>query len=108
MSKEETIKAFSETSYPINPPLPERFYSTAHDERPHWQKEYLWDRPYIEVTEFSGKPEIEQEWLEVWPSGKRYDVSCLDGGAWDRPTSWGMFTTIDEALKCCEGTQKPI
>jgi hypothetical protein len=32
--------------------------------------------------------------------GRGYDVRCLDGGAWDRPTCWGMFATLEEALAC--------
>lgn len=40
------------------------------------------------------------QWMEAWPSGIRYDVRCLDGGAWDRSTSWGMFATLEEALAC--------
>ena len=26
-------------------------------------------------------------WMEFWPTGTRYDVRCLDGGAWDRSTA---------------------
>jgi len=40
-------------------------------------------------------------WLDWFPNdGIRYEVRCLDGGAWDRSTSWGMFATLDEAIEC--------
>jgi hypothetical protein len=55
--------------------------------REQWQQES--DRRY-------------KSWFEAWPSGTRYDVNCLDGGAWDRSTGWGQFATLDEALVCAD------
>jgi len=71
---------------PVNPVLPKNFYSTDNRARPNspW-----WYVPYI--TE-----------------GRRGDgsipfsVECLDGGAWDRPTWWGSFKTIEEAVECAK------
>lgn len=40
--------------------------------------------------------------FEQNPSGTKYTVHCLDGGAWDRPTLWGVFSTLDEAINCCD------
>ena len=99
--KENIIKAFGDKRFPVNPPLPEGFDSTPNDERPKWQRDILWGRPYIEIIDFSGNPKYEKDWLEAWPDGKRFDVRCLDGGAWDRPTAWGMFKTLNEAYECC-------
>lgn len=42
-----------------------------------------------------------KNWFEWFPNGGiRYEVRCLDGGCWDRSTSWGVFATLDDALKC--------
>ncbi|MBP6008182.1 MAG: hypothetical protein KA740_10800 [Rhodoferax sp.] len=104
---------------PVNPVLPDSFYSTPNEDRPASQ-EYWWNRPYIEIetinAQHSGRT---SELVEVGqlhrqttvrspfvapmpPSGTRYDVWCLDGGAWDRPTSWGRFATIEDALACAK------
>ncbi|MGB3222960.1 MAG: hypothetical protein WBB23_09175 [Desulforhopalus sp.] len=102
MGKRETLKAFREYEYPVDPPLPKRFSDTPNEDRPDWQEE-LWDRPYIERQEcFANTLEGKESWFKAWPTGIRYDVRCLDGGAWDRPTAWGMFKTIEEAFKCCK------
>jgi hypothetical protein len=42
---------------------------------------------------------MRDSWFDAWPTGFRYDVRCLDGGAWDRSTNYGMFATFEEALK---------
>ena len=42
-------------------------------------------------------------WFEAWPTGIRYEVRCLDGGAWDRSTCWGMFATLEQAIACAKG-----
>ena len=65
---------------PINPELPEEFYSTPNDERSLDELEEWWFRPFI--TGQSGA----------------YAVHCLDGGAWDRPTLLGVFSELGEAL----------
>jgi hypothetical protein len=84
---------------PVDPELPPDFDSTPNDARPAGHAVW-WDRPYI-VTNTLGDGHTEgtrAAWLAVWPSGTRYDVRCLDGGAWDRSTSWGSFATLDEAI----------
>ncbi len=43
-----------------------------------------------------GKQKI--SWFARWPSGIRYDVYILDGGAWDRPTNKGQVSSLEEAL----------
>ncbi len=43
-----------------------------------------------------------QDWLLNWKNGVRYDVRCLDGGAWDRTTCKGMFDNLDDAIELCK------
>lgn len=104
----------------INPKLPANFDNTSNEERPPshqkwWGLPYIetmsvedWDRYYAERTdEWAEKGrehwvEGRQKWLDAWPSGTRYEVRCLDGGAWDRSTSWGMFQTLEDAVACAE------
>ena len=102
---------------PINPKLPEGFDSTPNDDRPDAHRKF-WGVPYI-VTEsverqdayFEGRTDQWADegrtwwkekgrpgWMEAWPSGVRYEVRCLDGGAWDRSTGWGMFASLEAAL----------
>ena len=98
---------------PLNPTLPPGFDDTPNERRPAshrpwWNRPYVstytvetWDAHYGQLAE-----NVQREWAEsgragwmaAWPSGIRYDVRCLDGGAWDRSTSWGSFATLDEAL----------
>jgi hypothetical protein len=102
----------------VNPVLPETFNDTPNDERPHSQAKW-WNLPYVvtesverldamyasrtdEYAEAGRKhwAESRAKWMEAWPGGTRYETRCLDGGAWDRSTSWGMFATLEEALAC--------
>jgi hypothetical protein len=95
------------TKIPINPKLPRDFDDWPNDLRPRSHRKW-WNRPYIQtVTWEQMKPrnpemvgEFRDRWFAAWPSGTRYDVRCLDGGAWDRSTNWGSFATLDEALAC--------
>ena len=43
-----------------------------------------------------------ESWFEAFPSGTRYEARCLDGGAWDRSCSRGMFSTLDLAVSACQ------
>jgi carbon storage regulator CsrA len=91
---------------PFNPKLPRNFDDTPNDHRPASHQRW-WNRPYIQTyttTDF-GSPVDEEQWMKHWPSGIRYDVRCLDGGAWDRSTAWGMFATFDEAARCIQGRE---
>lgn len=67
----------------INPWLPANFFDTANEDRPKSHQKF-WYLPFILVDD------------------GRMDVCCLDGGAWDRPTIWGFFHTIEEALNCAK------
>lgn len=117
------------TTYLINPQLPELFQVTPNDQRSKAEIQEWWDVPYI-TTETAEdveahtreneerlkvqapelvSPDVEAlveqrraSFLASWPSGTRYTVDCLDGGAWDRPTWWGDFGSLEEAQECCE------
>lgn len=72
-------KAQSEI-FPVDPLLPENFDQTPNEARSAAELDEWWDRPYA-VTREDGK----------------YEVRCLDGGAWDRSTSYGFAVDLDEA-----------
>lgn len=80
----------------VNPQLPAAFNDTNNEARPE-SHQCWWNRPYIVTHTGTGV-----EWKAAWPSGARYDVRCLDGGAWDRSTKWGCFRTVEEALACAQ------
>lgn len=85
----------------LDPTMPEDFDSTENESRPE-SHQVWWNVPYVvsyrndPAARFSGK------FLEAWPRGVRYDVRCLDGGAWDRSTVWGFFATVEEAVACAK------
>lgn len=116
------IKAeYYASGVPVNPVLPKGFESTPNGARPKshqkfWNVPFIetdtvekWDEFYAERTdEFADKgrelwAEGRKKWLEAYPSGTRYDVRCLDGGAWDRSTWWGSFDNINDAVKMAGG-----
>lgn len=98
--KETTEMITTRHAIPINPKLPAKFDCTANEQRPPSHRRW-WNRPYIETyTWEEGHSCPREKWFASWPSGTRYDVRCLDGGAWDRPTCWGMFKTLEEAIAC--------
>lgn len=112
----------------INPALPADFDCTDNEQRSPEERARWWQRPFIQVESWEEqerlirshqeylrmrgneelcRPDLEayiQEqrsaWFAAWPEGKRYEARCLDGGAWDRSTGWGMFGTLAEALAC--------
>lgn len=119
--------------FPLNPILRDWFDQTPNDMREPLELEHWWDLPFI-VTDtwedretgfrahqvrlnaegFDGAlnadqveaeiPALKAKWFEAWPAGTRYEVRCLDGGAWDRSTNWGMVASLEEAIaKCAAG-----
>jgi len=90
---------------PFNPRLPRDFANTPNDRRPATHHRW-WYRPYIETYTSSPAEPGHEKWIEHWPAGIRYDVRCLDGGAWDRPTCWGMFATLHEAIHCAQSRKE--
>ncbi len=112
---------------PFNPILSDEFDNTPNEDRPDMETAYWWDRPFVRVEFFREesyaaycerlqgygyepdkteeewdqfRSEMREGWFKAFPHGVRYDVRCLDGGAWDRSTGWGFFGTIREALDC--------
>lgn len=85
MSKEPE---YSPEGILINPVLPEDFFNTPNGERSPEEISEWWDIPLI-LTEQN----------EAWEDGVRYDVWCLDGGAWDRPTLHGQSESLTGADK---------
>ena len=104
----------------IDPKLPARFDCTPNEDRPDSQTKW-WAFPFIvtetveqldamyakRTDEYADKGREQWvagrvQWMAAWPSGTRYETRCLDGGAWDRSTSWGMFATIEEAVACAK------
>lgn len=58
----------------------------------------------------ASRPKDHLKWLEMpfiltvanphFPGGNRYDVYCLEAtGTADRPSVWGMFGTLEEAIR---------
>ena len=73
---------------PVNPVLPKHFWDMDNALRPASHAKW-WGVPFIRTVPH-----------ELWPQGVRFDTHCLDGGAWDRPTAWGKFATLEEAIRC--------
>ncbi|ELV8578697.1 hypothetical protein QNF13_004051 [Vibrio vulnificus] len=114
----------------INPNLRDDFDCTPNDEREFLENEHWYGRAYIVTDEFKSetyqefanrvakydpKYQLESEsefnernqqsktaWLKAWPTGVRYEIRCLTGGAWDRSSSQGMFASLDEAVEKIE------
>jgi hypothetical protein len=86
----------------IDPKLPAKFDSTDNEHRPMSHLRW-WYRPYIETATWESWNSTDEDrkakWFAAWPSGTRYAVRCLDGGAWDRSTNRGMFGTLEEAME---------
>ncbi len=76
----------------VNPVLPAGFDDTPHALRSDTALAW-WGVPYV-TSHIDDHPLF----LKYWKSGTRYDVQCLDGGAWDRSTLWGSFATLAEAV----------
>ncbi len=66
----------------VDPVLPPDFDTTPNEERSAAEIARWWDRPFA-VSK---------------PDGS-YTVYALDGGAWDRPTSYGNAATLDDAKR---------
>lgn len=113
---------------PINPNLRPDFDNTENGLRDDLEVSDWWGRPYIvteswedneeswdefverckqfpsmelgEQSDFEkNQAERKQSWLETFPTGVRYEVRCLNGGAWDRSTLWGVVGSLDEAME---------
>lgn len=107
----------------VNPKLPKNFDCTKNESRPATHRKFF-NLPYVVTysdADFDSANDIDEyaderrkrwaesgreAWFKAWPSGMRYDVRCLDGGAWDRSTNWGNYATLEEALAVA-GTGAP-
>lgn len=108
----------------INPKLPKNFDDTDNSTRPDSHFKW-WYRPFIvtgsveDLDKFYSERDDEytqeqpeqwaktqekwtnegrKKWLEFYPTGIRYTVRCLDGGAWDRSTNHGFYGDFDTAM----------
>ena len=113
----------------IDPIFPDDFYYTANEERDTNELAHWWGRPFIitesftedsyeeycermsgdklkSLEEFTTRREKQKKsWNERYVGGICYIVHCLTGGAWDRPSMLGNFSTLEEAL--CFAKEKP-
>jgi len=114
----------------INPKIPKHFFDRDIGLRSESEINKFWNVPIIFTEEYSDNDtwadyqkrtakntadyvcrteeafnawiaEKKESWLKYFPSGLAFRVHCLDGGAWDRPTEWGAFGSLDEAKQCC-------
>lgn len=86
---------------PINPCQRDDFDSTPHEHRDPLELDHWWNIPYVQTCEWSdigSDDEHREQWFAHWPSGIRYTVRCLDGGAWDRSTNRGSFSSLEQAV----------
>lgn len=67
---------------PIDPVLPRHFDDTPNEQRSKKELALWWDRPFAQTR----------------PDGTLL-VRCLDGGAWDRSTNYGIAASATEALE---------
>ncbi|WP_439126188.1 MAG: hypothetical protein ACNJA3_27870 (plasmid) [Pseudomonas rhizophila] len=117
--------------FPLNPTLRRCFDQTPNEDRESLETEHWWDLPFIishdwescveniksnqahhrgqandyVISDVELEAKIQEEkhrWFAEFPDGVRYDVRCLDGGAWDRSTWWGSSGSLDEAVKLAE------
>jgi len=98
--------------------------ATDNDIRSELEKTHWWGRAYITTEEFtrdtykeylvrmknsttvetekqfnSNRVNDRKSWFCHWGNdGVRYNVRCLDGGAWDRSSNKGFFDNLDDAL----------
>lgn len=65
---------------PLDPVLPRYFDNTPNEDRPKAQLDKFWRKPFV-LSRDDGA----------------FDVRCLDGGAWDRSTFYGVEDTLEAA-----------
>ncbi|WP_198266662.1 hypothetical protein [sulfur-oxidizing endosymbiont of Gigantopelta aegis] len=117
----------------VNPVLRDDFDYTPNDARPNQEVQDWWGRAFVIESEYYAPDasyedymermasydmdysvESKEEWAErtdksrrlfeeKFPTGKRYDVRVLDGGAWDRSTWKATVATLDEAVNIAIG-----
>ncbi|WCH25132.1 hypothetical protein [Aeromonas salmonicida] len=102
----ENQTSWAAPGIPLNPKLREDFDNTPNEERDPLELKDWWRVPYIKTIDWaafaSSDEEHRRSWFEAWPTGIRYDVRCLDGGAWDRSTNKGAFPTLEQAITAAQ------
>jgi len=96
----DAFKDAVDQGIPVDPELPDNWDCLAHEARPSCHM-IAWGQPYI-VTESEPNERYRESWLKAWPTGVRYDVRRLDGGAWDRSTNCGSFASLEDAIAVAE------
>ncbi|WP_175011425.1 hypothetical protein [Burkholderia lata] len=72
--------SLSLSALPVDPKMRAGFDSTRNEDRSKEELDQWWDRPFALSS----------------PEGQ-FDVWCLDGGAWDRPTWYGVAGSLAAA-----------
>ena len=118
--------SFTIENIKVNPILRPDFDNTPNEDRTQKELNEYWNKPYIIIDTLHQEPfiehvtrmnelgyyELETEeafnlrqkesrdiFYSCFPDGFKYQVRCLDGGAWDRSTMKGNFNTFNEALE---------
>ena len=116
----------------INPKTPKYMNNLDIEERTKSHIDKWWNLPYINTETYSHekykkhykrlkeyesypneeirdienyekeKYEDHIAWFKYWKKGIRYDVRCLNGGAWDRTLSLASFDNIEDAIEFCK------
>jgi len=73
-------KTVDKDDLPVDPPLPRKFDDTPNEERSKKELDRWWLRPFARTN-----------------SDGSYEVRCLDGGAWDRSTWYGVAKDLPAA-----------
>jgi hypothetical protein len=89
----------------INPVLPDNFWTEPMENRTPEHMKHWENMPFIVTDNYQSvnNDAYKHQWFKAFPTGTAYRVYCLDGGAWDRPTNWGEFGTLDQALDFIKG-----
>ena len=95
---------------PLNPVQRDDFDCTPNEQRDPLEVQDWWGVHYIQTyapaAPFMAAEQDRASWLNAWPEGVRYDVRCLDGGAWDRSTNRGSFATLELAVAAIRDKQQ--
>jgi hypothetical protein len=99
----ENQRHWAAPGVPLNPNLRGEFDTTANDARETLEIHHWWGLAYIVTSEWHDTGDRQnadwrQRWFKAWPTGVRYTVRCLDGGAWDRSTNHGSYPTLGQAV----------
>ncbi len=79
-SHKSTSSSADTSDFPVDPKLPPHFYNKRNESRTANELAQWWDHPFAKTI-----------------GDGTYVVHCLDGGAWDRPTNYGVANSLEEA-----------